>query len=286
MKRLSTTALAREIGFDSNELFKILSDKAWIYKKEGSWHLTKEGRMMGGDITYNPKYGEYITWPDNLDISSDPSYGETLSSTKIGEKFNLSAQKINRLFAEFGWIEKDQGGWIPTSLGKRNGAIKMEASSGQPYVVWSKSILNNSNFNNEVKSGEDIKPTQFSASEDNDDFRKKFPAQYRTADGHYVRSRAEVMIDDFLYKNEIVHAYERKVPIDEEMYCDFYILSKKVFIEYWGLEENEQYKERKKTKLNLYSKYGLELIEIFDKDVNNIDEALTTKLRKHNIIIH
>ena len=107
----------------------------------------------------------------------------------------------------------------------------------------------------------------------------------RTPDGHYVRSRAEILIDDFLYKNGIVHAYERRVNIDEEMYCDFYIPSQKLYVEFWGLEENSQYAARKKRKLELYSKYGLKLIEVNNSDLENLDEILASKLRQHNIVV-
>lgn len=31
------------------------------------------------------------------------------------------------------------------------------------------------------------------------------------------------------------------------MYWDFYIPSEKLYIEFWGLEENEKYAERKKS---------------------------------------
>ena len=36
-----------------------------------------------------------------------------------------------------------------------------------------------------------------------------------------VRSKAEQIIDNWLYHKGIVHAYERRVPIEEEVYCDF-----------------------------------------------------------------
>jgi hypothetical protein len=31
-----------------------------------------------------------------------------------------------------------------------------------------------------------------------------------------------MLIDTWLYMAGIVHAYERQVPIDEELYCDFH----------------------------------------------------------------
>ena len=78
------------------------------------------------------------------------------------------------------------------------------------------------------------------------DFREKFPATIRAEDGHKVRSRAEQLIDNWLYHKGIVHAYERRVPIEEEVYSDFFIpIGQKVWIEFWGLTE-QKYEKRKR----------------------------------------
>ena len=69
MKQLSTSALAKQRDIDSKELFKDLSSRGWIYKKDDQWHLTKEGKMAGGEMKYNPKFGEYVVWPSNLDFN-------------------------------------------------------------------------------------------------------------------------------------------------------------------------------------------------------------------------
>lgn len=67
-----------------------------------------------------------------------------------------------------------------------------------------------------------------------DDPRQRYPANYRTSDGHYVRSRAEVMIDDWLYNHHIAHAYERKLPVAEDSISDFYLPQGNVYIEILG----------------------------------------------------
>ncbi|MGI9276924.1 MAG: hypothetical protein ACR2PT_19020 [Endozoicomonas sp.] len=114
-------------------------------------------------------------------------------------------------------------------------------------------------------------------------FRDKFPAKLRTADGHMVRSKAEMLIDNWLYMAEIVHAYERKLPIEEDVYCDFYIPTGKVYIEYWGYENDEKYLNRKEKKLQIYKKYGFSLIELNDEDVKNLDDILPRLLLKFGV---
>ena len=112
-----------------------------------------------------------------------------------------------------------------------------------------------------------------------EDFRKEYPRKYRTQDGHYVRTKSEAIIDDWLYSHNIVHAYERKLPIEEDMYCDFFIPKGKCYIEYWGIE-NEEYLNRKKKKCELYRRHELNLIELTEKDIEHIDDVLPKKLRQ------
>jgi hypothetical protein len=121
------------------------------------------------------------------------------------------------------------------------------------------------------------KPTENENEEKS--FRDKFPASYRTEDGHQVRSRAELTIDNWLYHKGIVHSYERKVPIDEEIYCDFFIpLGQKVWIEFWGSDE-VKYLKRKELKKKFYNQHKKNLIELEDKDIEKLDDIMPIKLR-------
>lgn len=119
------------------------------------------------------------------------------------------------------------------------------------------------------------------------DFRKKYPANYRTTDGHYVRSKAEAMIDDYLYNSKIVHIYEKKLPILEDVYSDFFIPSIKgsepVYLEYWGLVGDEDYDKRKNIKQSIYNQYNYNLIELDDKHIENLDDHLPILLMKFGL---
>jgi hypothetical protein len=291
MKHISTSALAKERDLDPKELFNQLTTKGWIYRKEESWHLTKEGRIAGGDTKYNPQFGEYIVWPENIDIAKSVNKEETVSSTDLGKLFNISAQKVNAILSELGWIEKSNvGGWTLTKSGEKNGGVKMEASNGSPYVIWNKSITENKNVLQSIKKATgDYKATTIEEEShvggELDDYRLKHPANYRTQDGHRVRSISEALIDDYLYRAGIAHAYERKLPIDEPVISDFYILKGNVYIEFWGREDDAQYLERKKKKLAIYAREGYNLIELNANDIQNIDDSLPRKLKKYGINI-
>lgn len=114
--------------------------------------------------------------------------------------------------------------------------------------------------------------------EDND-FRNKFPAKIRADDGHLVRSRAEKIIDDWLYRNGIVHCFERKVPLEEEIYCDFFIPNGNIWIEFWG-KEDEKYLKRKEIKKRFYKSNKKNLIELNNEDIEKLDDVLPPKLMK------
>ena len=200
---------------------------------------------------------------------------DTLTPTQIGEKLSKTAKEINEFLSEINFIKKCNSGWELTDLGKKNGGIQNNYK-GNLSVYWKTEILNNKIFKNAVEPQE-VK------DKDETDFRNKFKAEYRTNDGHYVRSRAEVIISNWLFGECIAHAYEKRVPIEEDVYCDFYIPKGKIYIEFWGYEDDEKYLIRKQKKRELYKKYNLNLIEIDNSKINNIDDFLPRELLKFGI---
>jgi hypothetical protein len=119
---------------------------------------------------------------------------------------------------------------------------------------------------------------------------KTSPAfKFKTIDGHYVRSEDEQTIDNFLFRNGVIHAYEKRLPGDKSVYCDFYIPpqneNQAIYIEYWGTENDEACPETMKTKLEIYKREQLQLIEITKNNLNNLKAYLTEKLRLFHILL-
>lgn len=120
-------------------------------------------------------------------------------------------------------------------------------------------------------------------SDESRDYRKKYPAKYRTTDGHYVRSRGEVMIANFLFRNKIRFIYEKRVCKDgEEYYPDFFLVDQGIYVEYWGSEDKD-YVNTKNKKKDFYRKNKLVLIEIDNKDIENLEDQLERKLEEKGI---
>ncbi|MBW4650859.1 MAG: hypothetical protein KME06_19520 [Kastovskya adunca ATA6-11-RM4] len=228
-------------------------------------------------------------------ISSSPSIPSLLSATKISEKLALHnhiihRNNVNRILAELGLLSKEKNGWVATQRGTSFGAVqKTHSETGNFYVVWSESILENKIFIQTLADYATSNNPEQNASQviEEQGFRQKFRTQanLRTTDGHWVRSKAEVLIDNWLYMAELVHAYERRLPIEEEMYCDFYVPAGKVYIEYWGLENNPEYAERKKVKKALYQKYEFKLIELSDTEIKNLDDYLPKMLLNFGVVV-
>ncbi|MCI5195785.1 MAG: glycerol kinase [Candidatus Electrothrix sp. AW5] len=298
MKKISTTQLAKKQEMAPKELFSLLSDQGLIERKDNKWILTGKGEERGGDYKESAQYGKYIVWPDTLKLGNEettsppPSTTEKLfTSTAIGKHFDLSATKINFILSEIGWIKKGLKGWLLTEQEKKQGGQQAEdGRTGVPYAKWTESLLTSKAL---IETVEHVKGTyseqeneqhqDTGVKEKTSGFREKFEAKHRATDGHFVRSKAEMLIDNWLYMAEIVHAYERKLPVEENVYSDFYIPTGKVYIEYWGYENDEKYLARKKTKQEIYQKYGFNLIELEDKEVQNLDDILPRLLLKFGV---
>ena len=285
LKLISTTALAKKNSLMAKDLFLKFYNYGFIDKDEAdSWILTQKGISFGGTYLESKQYGKYIAWPENIDLNNFKI--EMLNATKLGQYFSLSARKTNVILSELGWTKKGIKGWLITSQGEKVGGLQSEDfKSGIPYVVWPIDILNNKNLIATIEDLSGNTKQENINKEDNkkEDFREKFEAKHRATGGHFTRSKAEMLIDNWLYMFEIVHAYERKLPIEENVYCDFYIPAGKVYIEYWGYENDEKYLERKKKKQEIYKKYNLNLIELEDADIQNLDDVLPKYLLKFGV---
>jgi len=288
MKLISTTALSKKYQQKTNEMFMKLMGMGLLVKNGNTWELTDEGKKQGGEYKESKQYGRYIVWPENLAVDEQKVSEKVrlITATPIGKEFGLSAVKVNHILSEIGWISKGVKGWVLSEQGKRQGGVQDEdKKSGIPYVRWPEKILQSKILRETIEQFQGAKEEkgQKSLSNAEIDFRKKFEAKHRTTDGHFVRSKAEMLIDNWLYMAEIVHAYERKLPVEENLYSDFYIPSGKVYIEYWGYENDAKYQDRKKKKIDLYKKYKFNLIELTDKDVQNLDDVLPRLLLKYGV---
>ena len=210
-----------------------------------------------------------------------------LTATALGEHYGLPSGQLNAVLAELGWITRDGQGWLVTAHGQALGGVQqVHPRSRVPFVVWPDAIRRNRAFQATVESvrGESVAPVAEPSGAERG-FRERFPARHRTTDGHLVRSKAELLIDNWLYMAGIVHAYERQLPIQEAASCDFYLPGGKVYLEYWGLEQDAAYAARKEAKRVIYQRYQLQLIELTDREIRSLDDCLPKLLLRFGITV-
>ena len=112
--------------------------------------------------------------------------------------------------------------------------------------------------------------------------KKKYLPQRATSfkclDGHVVKSKGELIIDNYLYHIGMDHKYENTLRIRGKiMKYDWYLPDFDIYIEYWGYF-GKKYMDRKQEKLELYRKGKLKLISIEDIMLQDIDLNLQKEL--------
>ena len=193
----SASSIAKIIDTEISEVFSALSNANWILRIENKWELTEIGKSKGGSI-----YNDYVVWPDSIleDVKElvNQEDKRVILVSKIAKKLSIAPQKLNLIFLELGWIEKDIRGWGVTKLGKTVGGKQREhTESGKLYVMWSENILDNKILMEKMsEQNDEINLKKVEAIEKS--FRDKFPAELRAWDGHFVRSRVEMLIDNYL----------------------------------------------------------------------------------------
>ena len=104
----------------------------------------------------------------------------------------------------------------------------------------------------------------------------------RTADDVAVQSRGEKRIGDWLLQKKIEYVYDERYRIagDVSIRPDFYLPEFDLYIEYWGMQEQD-YLARKSEKKFLYQRAGKKLISLDWRDLENIEAILEEKLSRY-----
>lgn len=132
--------------------------------------------------------------------------------------------------------------------------------------------------NKTTKKQEEKKQSYKNYNFNNKDYRKKWSKDYQCADGHYVRSLSEQSIDNWLYNNGYQHSYEKAVFMKTKpnavILSDFYLPKENIYIEFWGIENDEQYEKRKQEKIKLYNENNINRIDLTIEDVKRLDDVM------------
>ncbi|NVC94246.1 glycerol kinase [Vibrio natriegens] len=283
-EKVSTSALAKMRNVEAKLLFADLQRAGYITRQDDKWLLTEEGAKFGGEYVEHAKFGQFIVWPTTLHIELSSTTGKTFSATQLGDKLNLNPKRINQLLSELGWINKSETGWNVTATGVRaGGQQRIDKESQHSFVVWHEVVLKNKRLKQSVVEflGQDAE--YHSTDKSFSSFRQKFEAKHRTLDGHYVRSKGELLIDNWLYLAGVVHAYERQLPIEQDVTSDFYLPTGKVYLQFWGSDHGEISQGDRETISAVYEQHQFNLIEVDASELERLDEVLPQRLRQFGI---
>lgn len=280
--KLSTSALAKRLQIPSQQLFTTLKDYGWINKLDEGWALSGKGEFEGGEYVHSKRYGRYIVWPDEL--AEHPLFraledNRHVSATALAKAAGINARQVNRIFSELGWIRHGFQGWELTTLGEDHGGVQLEnENSGTSYVVWPQSIQSRPVLKTQLALAGELFGDKPVVADD----LFAMQGQYQCLDGHRHDSKSMMQICYWLYMAGIAHACQRRLPVDEELYADFYLPSYQLYIECWQDETGRGLSQRMQRKA-VYQQYGFALIEVEKDDFLHLDDALTRQFRKQGI---
>jgi hypothetical protein len=83
-----------------------------------------------------------------------------------------------------------------------------------------------------------------------------------------------------------VHAAGRRLSVEGDYRCDFYLPSLQLYIEYWGDETAPGQLSAKLAKRSVYERSGLALLELDAEDLPRLDEVLPRKLLKYGLAVY
>ena len=111
-----------------------------------------------------------------------------------------------------------------------------------------------------------------------------------TLRGEVVRSNSERAIADYFSRSGVRYAYERPAMsrwgFRRISRPDFYLPDYGVYVEFWGLvnvpdgSARSRYERSMRWKMAQYHRNGIRFVSLYPSDLNNLDAAFRTKLKK------
>lgn len=105
---------------------------------------------------------------------------------------------------------------------------------------------------------------------------------YKCDNGIKVRSRAEKIIADFLFKENVRAVYEKTIYYDKdkELHPDFYLPDSKLYIEY-NERKDKPYLAKKEYAKQIYEQLGLKVVIMTERDLEDVEAFLKPLLGLH-----
>ncbi len=109
---------------------------------------------------------------------------------------------------------------------------------------------------------------------------------FKTKTGHLVRTRAEMMIANFLFDNSLLFQYNSVATWadKDDFRASFYIPKLDLYIDHYPYDYLKEYQKLMKAKIKQYEKHKKKQIYITSEDEKNIEEAIKLKMKPYAIL--
>ena len=110
--------------------------------------------------------------------------------------------------------------------------------------------------------------------------------KFKTKTGHLVRSKAEKIIADFIFENNLMFQYNMAVSWSDkdDFKATFFISQLDLYIEHFKFNNVKNYEKLMKWKIRQYEKNKKKFIYTTSEDEANLEETLKIKLKPYIIL--
>jgi|TARA_Y100000310_G_C20652922_1_gene800445 tetratricopeptide (TPR) repeat protein len=110
--------------------------------------------------------------------------------------------------------------------------------------------------------------------------------QFKTKTGHLVRNKAEKMIANFIYENNLMFQYNIAVTWadKDDFTATFYVPSLELYLEHFKLNNVKSHEKLMKSKVRQYEKNKKKLVYTTSEDERNLEEALKIRLKPYIVL--
>ena len=111
-------------------------------------------------------------------------------------------------------------------------------------------------------------------------------SNFHTKTGHLVKTRAEMMIANFLFDNNLLFQYNTVATWadKDDFRASFYLPKLDLYIDHHPYDYVKEYQKIMKAKIKEYDKHKKRHIYLTSEDEKNIEESLRLKMKPYMIL--
>lgn len=238
-QRLSSGDLAEDFPpYSPAGINSALEELGLIQRLRIGFSLTQLGEQFGGRQESDPASGLYrISWPQ--DFADHPVIKRELGrrSSEVVELPSISTESV---------VD-----------------IETPATTGASGDVDTPDLFADSEEGSSAGGGSATKNAAASES------------LYESLDGRVHNSALQAQVCDWLYRAQLAHACNRRLPVEEDLTADFYVPALRLCIECWERDVPTDILTRRLRTREVCRESGLNYLEIATEDLKRVNERLT-----------